>query len=73
MEVLYTFLIEKSYFLMRSKRILRVSEKKNLASTEMIKRSAKIRKAILINSTPLKLQVNPIIPVNIVIIRKGII
>jgi len=50
-----------------------VSEKKNLASTEIIKRSAKIKNAILINSTPLKLQPKPIIPVKAVMIRKGMI
>ncbi len=62
------------YFLIRSSRIFRASEKKNRANTEMIKRSAKIKKVILTNSIPLKLNpANPISPVITVMIRNGMI
>lgn len=72
-EVLH-MIIGWAYFLIRSKRIFRASEKKNLASTAMINRSAKIKKVTLTNSIPLKFNpANPIRPVATVIIRKGII
>lgn len=62
------------YFLIRSSRIFSLFEKKNLASNEIIKRSANIKNRILTISIPAKESpIKPINPVNAVSTKNNIV